>query len=305
MRSPPSLQAGLPLRFKSVQQAGVAGRCLRWLALPGGREIVVGAIVMVLLLTVCVAAPLLAHDDPLTTNANALYLKPGAPGHPLGTDSIGRDLLSRTLYGGRISLTVGLLAAGMSLVLGVLAGTVAGMSPPWLDTALMRTIDALLTLPLLVVIIAVQAIARPSLTSVVLVIGLTSWMPMARVVRAEFLSLRERDFVRAAVSLGTSRRTIALRHILPNALPPVLVVAAFQVSHAVMTESTLSFLGLGVPPHMPTWGNMLTAAEQHLITGEWWTLLWPGMGIVLSVLSVNLAADGIRKRSDPRTRRSA
>ena len=267
---------------------------------PGGPGLVTGVALLALLILAVVLAPLLTSYDPLATDASALGLRPGTPLHLLGTDNLGRDLLARVLYGGRISLSIGVLAAGLSLLLGVLAGAVAGMSPPWLDAGLMRAVDALLALPLLVVIIAIEAIVQPSLTSVVLVIGATSWMPMARVVRAEFLTLRERDYVRAAVALGTPRGTIARRHILPNALPPVLVMAAFQVSHAIITESTLSFLGLGVPPQTPTWGNLLTSAQQHILSGEWWTLAWPGIGIVLAALSVNLIADGVRRGGDPR-----
>jgi peptide/nickel transport system permease protein len=271
---------------------------------PGTVSLVIGATLLLALIAAAALAPVLTDRDPLATDAAALELPPGAAGHPLGTDSLGRDLLARVLYGGRVSLTVGVLATALSLLLGVVVGAAAGMSSPRLDALLMRTVDALLALPLLVVIIAVQAITQPSLASVVLVIAATSWMPVTRVVRAEFLSLRERDYVRAAISVGTSRWKVAARHILPNALPPVLVLAALQVSHAVIAESTLSFLGLGVPPHQPTWGNMLTAAQQHVLSGQWWTLVWPGAAIVLTILSINLIADGVRLRGDPHARRS-
>jgi len=300
MRSLPSATAPYASPSGAERLVLLPLRLWRSLRNPGNSGLAAGLILLSVLVLTTVLAPALTSHDPLTTDATALHLSPGATGHPLGTDTIGRDLLSRTLYGGRVSLSVGVLAAGLSLLLGVIVGALAGMSPPWLDAVLMRTIDALLALPLLVVLIAIEAITRPSVASVVVVIGATSWMPMARIVRAEFQTLRERDYVRAAISLGTRRRTIALRHILPNALPPVLAVAAFQVSHAVITESTLSFLGLGMPPSRPTWGNMLNAAEQHVLSGQWWILVWPALGIVLTVLSINLVADGVRRRTDPR-----
>jgi peptide/nickel transport system permease protein len=266
---------------------------------PGTGALLTGCALLLFLASASLLAPVFTPYDPLATDASITELPPGSPGHPLGTDTLGRDLLTRVLYGGRVSLSVGVLAAGLSLLIGTAVGAVAGMSNPVLDALLMRTVDALLALPLLVVAIAVQAVTDPSLTNVVLVIGITGWMPVARVVRVQFLALRQRDFVRAAVALGTPGRRIAWRHILPNALPPILAVTAFQVSHAIMTESTLSFLGLGVPPHHPTWGNMLTAAQQHLLTGQWWTLLWPGGAIVLTLLAVNLIAEGLRQRGNP------
>lgn len=273
---------------------------LRTLQRPGVPLLVAGVVLLTALAIASALAPLLTHYDPLTTNATALELRPGVPGHLLGTDTLGRDLLARMLNGGRVSLTVGVVAASLSVAVGVLVGALAGLSPPRLDAVLMRGVDALLALPLLIVIIAIQAITQPSLASVVLVIGASSWMSVTRVVRAQFLTLRERDYVRAAVSLGTTPLRIGVWHILPNALPPVLAVAAFQVSHAVMTESTLSFLGLGVPPHQPTWGNMLTAAQEHVLTGQWWTLAWPAAAILLTVLSINLIAEGVRTGGDAR-----
>jgi len=276
-----------------------AGTPLNVTRRPGTAALVTGLTLLALLAAASALAPLLTTNDPLATNPSAIELPPGSPGHPLGTDVLGRDLFARVLYGGRVSLSVGVLAAGLSLSIGTGVGALAGMSAPWLDAVLMRAVDALLALPLLVVAIAVQAITDPSLTNVVLVIGATGWMPVARVVRVQFLTLRQRDFVRAAAALGTPGRRIAWRHILPNALPPVLAITAFQVSHAVMVESTLSFLGLGVPPHHPTWGNMLTAAQQHVLTGQWWTLVWPGGAIVLTLLAVNLVAEGLRARGNP------
>ncbi len=300
--SPPGRR---PLAATAVAVAEARPRYLTALPthrLPGTAQLVVGAVVLFLLVAAVALAPALTSQDPLTTDVAALALRPGAAGHLLGTDTLGRDVLSRMLYGGRVSIAVGVLAATVSLLLGVLVGALAGASPSRLDAIVMRIVDALLALPLLVVVVAVQAITQPSLATVVIAIGLTSWMPVARVVRAEFLTLRERSYVRAAITLGTSPTAVVRRHLIPNALPPVLVVAAFQVAHAVATESTLSFLGLGVPPSQPSWGNMLNAAQEHVLTGEWWTLVWPGAAIMLTILSVNLIADGLRLRGDPRLR---
>jgi peptide/nickel transport system permease protein len=277
----------LPRRAGSVVAIGRTAR-------RHGR-VLAGLLLFGALAALCLCAPLLTDADPVATNTGALGLPPG-PGHPLGTDALGRDLLARVLYGGRVSLTVGLLAATLALLLGVGVGVLAGTGRSWLDGVLMHLIDATLALPLLLVVIAIQAIATPGLMTVVLVIGAVSWMPVSRVVRAEFLSLRERPFVEAAVALGASRRRVALRHILPSALPPVLAVAGYQVAAAILTETSLSFLGLGVPGSTPTWGNILTQAQQYLLLGQWWTLAWPAAAIALTVISVNLVTDGIRLR---------
>jgi peptide/nickel transport system permease protein len=255
-----------------------------------------GALLFSVMVSVCAAAPILTRADPLATNARALALAPGREGYLLGTDSLGRDLVARVLYGGRVSLTVGALAAAVSLLLGVGVGMLAGSGPAWLDSILMRLVDAMLALPLILLVIALQAIAPPGVATVVLVIGVASWMPVARVVRAEFLTLGMRPFVEAAAALGAHPVRIALRHILPNALPPVLAVAGIQVGGAILTETGLSFLGLGVPASTPTWGNILTQAQEYLLLGEWWTLAWPALAIACTVTSVNLLADSIRLR---------
>jgi peptide/nickel transport system permease protein len=255
-----------------------------------------GALLFSVMVAVCAAAPILTRADPLATNARALALAPGREGYLLGTDSLGRDLVARVLYGGRVSLTVGALAAAVSLLLGVGVGMLAGSGPAWLDSILMRLVDAMLALPLILLVIALQAIAPPGVATVVLVIGVASWMPVARVVRAEFLTLGMRPFVEAAAALGAHPVRIALRHILPNALPPVLAVAGIQVGGAILTETGLSFLGLGVPASTPTWGNILTQAQEYLLLGEWWTLAWPALAIACTVTSVNLLADSIRLR---------
>lgn len=253
-----------------------------------------GFLLLGMMIAVASAAPLLARADPLATDATALGVAPGSAGHLFGTDALGRDLLARVLYGGRVSLLVGGLAATLSLLLGVGVGALAGFGPGWLDSVLMRVVDALLALPLLVLIIAVQAVARPSVLTVVLVIGASGWLAVARVVRAEFLSLRHRPFTEAAQALGAPPWRVALRHILPNALPPILAIAGFQVGGAILTETSLSFLGLGVPAQTPTWGNILTQSKDYLLLGQWWALAWPAGAIALTAIGVNLIADSLR-----------
>ncbi|WP_433244562.1 ABC transporter permease [Actinomadura nitritigenes] len=243
-------------------------------------------------------APLLTGLDPVATDTSATSLKPASPGHPLGTDLLGRDLWARMLYGARTSLLVGLTAAAIAVGLGMLVGGLAAIAPRWLDGLIARTADVLLALPLLVIVLALAAVAGPSLGLVVVAIAVTSWMPVALIVRAELRGRRERLYVRAAYALGLSRWQVLWRHLLPGALPPVASVAAFEVGHAVLTESTLSFLGLGVPPNRPSWGNLLTEAQSHLLTGEWYTVAIPAAAVVAVIIAVNAVAGAISGPSD-------
>ncbi|GAA1547985.1 ABC transporter permease [Actinomadura kijaniata] len=251
--------------------------------------------VLGLLALAAVCAPLLTSLDPIATDTGATSLPPGSPGHPLGTDLLGRDLLARLLYGARTSLLVGLVAAAITVVAGVLLGAVAAAGPRWLDELVARTADVLLSLPMLIVVLALAAVMGPSLGTVVVAVAVTSWMPVALVARAELVSQRERLYVRAAYALGLSRGQVLRRHLLPGALPPVASIAAFEVGHAVLTESTLSFLGLGVPPNRPSWGNLLTEAQAHLLTGEWYTVAFPAACVVVTILAVNVLASAVAR----------
>ncbi len=230
--------------------------------------------------------------------------------HPLGTDDLGQDLLARLLYGGRISMAVGLAAMAMAIFVGVLVGAVAGMSRGWVDTALMWVTDLFLSLPQLPLLLLVIYLFREPLkvafgpeagvfVLIVLVIGAFGWMPVARLVRAQFFSLREKEFVEAARALGASRLRQVLRHILPNALGPVIVAGTVDVAAAIIAESTLSFLGLGFPPDIPTWGRILFDAKDYLDIAPHWAL-FPGLAIFLTVLSINFIGDGLRDALDPR-----
>ena len=230
--------------------------------------------------------------------------------HPLGTDDLGQDLLARMLYGGRISLAVGLAAMTMAIVVGVLVGAIAGSARGSIDTALMWLTDLFLSLPQLPLLLLIIYLFRDSLKSVlgpeggvfvliVAVIGGFRWMPVARLVRAQFFSLREKEFVEAARALGASHTRTVVRHILPNALGPVIVAGTIDVAAAIIAESTLSFLGLGFPPDIPTWGRILFDSKDHLDIAAHWAL-FPGAAIFLTVLSINFVGDGLRDALDPR-----
>ena len=237
-------------------------------------------------------------------------LKGPSPEHPLGTDDLGRDLLARMLYGGRISLAVGLAAMLTGILIGVLVGAIAGISRGWVDAFLMWLTDLFLSLPQLPLLLLLIFFFRDPLKVVfgpevgiflliVLVIGGLSWMPVARLVRAQFFSLREKEFVEAARALGASTQRQVVRHILPNALGPVIVAASINIAAAIITESTLSFLGLGFPPDIPTWGRILNDSRDYLDLAVHWAM-FPGMAIFIAVLTINFIGDGLRDALDPR-----
>jgi peptide/nickel transport system permease protein len=219
--------------------------------------------------------------------------------HLLGTDILGRDVLSRIIFGSRVSLKVGFVAVGLATLIGLIVGSSAGFYGGWVDLVLMRLVDLMLCFPSFFLILAVIAILEPSIWIIMVVIGLTSWMGVARLVRAEFLSLRQREFVVAARALGASNFRLIVRHMLPNALAPVMVSATLGVAGAILTESALSFLGLGVQPPTPSWGNILTAGKDN-IEIAWWLSLFPGLAILITVMSYNLLGEGIREAIDPR-----
>ena len=219
----------------------------------------------------------------------------------LGTDSYGRDLLSRILYGGRVSLAVALFAVAIAVTVGVLVGAVAGAGPRVLDAVLMRGVDALLAFPWLFLVLALTALYRPSTLLVVLVLGGTSWMSVSRLVRAEILSLKEREFILAARGLGLHPARILFRHLIPNALNPVIVNAALSMGDVILAESALSYLGIGIQPPTASWGNIVADGRDVLVTA-WWVSLFPGLAIVIAVLAFNLFGDRLRDVLDPRTR---
>jgi len=259
---------------------------------------VIGAVTVLLLITISLLAPFIAPYDPTAIDVRHT-LSPPSKTHLLGTDELGRDLLSRIIWGSRVSLKVGFVAVGIAIVIGIVIGAIAGFYGGKVDAILMRFVDIMLAFPTFFLILAVIAILEPNIFTIMAVIGITSWMDVARLVRAEFLSLKERDFVGAARAVGVSDTRLIFRHILPNALSPVFVAATFGVAGAILIESGLSFLGLGVQPPDPSWGNILTAGKDN-IEIAWWLSLYPGLAILITVLSYNLVGEGLRDALDPR-----
>ncbi len=250
------------------------------------------------LFLVSLFAPWLAPYDPSFIDIKAVLMPP-SPDHWLGTDPLGRDVLSRIIFGSQVSLKVGFVAVGLATLIGILVGAMAGYYGGWVDLVLMRFVDLMLCFPSFFLILAVIALLEPSIWNIMVVIGVTGWMGVARLVRAEFLSLREREFVVAARALGASDVRLILCHLLPNALAPVMVSATLGVAGAILTESALSFLGLGVQPPTPSWGNILTAGKDN-IEIAWWLSVFPGLAILVTVMSYNLLGEGIREAIDPR-----
>lgn len=257
-----------------------------------------GLVIVGLMSLAALLAPWLTSHNPLLPDLNAMLMPPSAE-HWFGTDAYGRDLFSRMLYGARASLWVGFVAVGISLSIGVPLGLVAGYFRGIVDECIMRFVDVMLCFPSFFLILAVVAFLEPNLTNIMVVIGLTSWMRVTRLVRAETLSLREREFVHAARLAGASSFSILLRHILPNAIAPIPVVATLGVAGAILVESSLSFLGIGIQYPLPSWGNILMDGKQALEIA-WWLSLFPGMSILITVLGYNLLGESLRDILDPR-----
>ena len=260
-----------------------------------------GCGIVILLFAVSLMAPVIAPYDPGAIDLKNV-LAPPSSGHWFGTDQLGRDVLSRMIWGARISLKVGFVATGLAILIGMILGAVAGYYGGWIDAVIMRFVDIMLCFPTFFLILAVIAFLEPSIWNIMIVIGLTSWMGVTRLVRADFISLRERDFVRAARSIGANDARIIFIHILPNALASILVAATLGIAGAILTESALSFLGIGVQPPTPSWGNILTAGKDN-IDIAWWLSLYPGLAILITVVGYNLLGEGIRDVSDPRLKR--
>jgi peptide/nickel transport system permease protein len=268
-------------------------------------------VAIVLLVVVALAAnvlPIADPDEPTLQLRNkppmTASLEQGQMPHLLGTDQLGRDVLSRMLHGSQVSLAVGFVSVGIAATIGILLGAAAGYHGGLVDAATMRLVDLMLVFPRFFLLLAVLAFLKPSIWTIMAVIGLTGWMGVARLVRAEFLALREREFVMWSQSTGASAFRIIWRHILPNAMAPVLVAMTLGIPAAILTESGLSFLGLGVQPPRATWGNILNEGKDA-IELAWWLSVYPGMAILVTVLSYNLLGEGIRDALDPRLRQSA
>ncbi len=255
---------------------------------------------MLALFLTAALAPLLAPYDPNAIDPYNVLAAPDAA-HWFGTDELGRDVFSRMIFGARISLIVGLVSVGIAVLIGTSLGSVAGYYGGHVDTSIMRVVDVMLSFPTIFLIIAAIAFLEPSITTIMAVIGVTSWMGIARLVRAEFLSLREREFVLAAKAQGARDSRIIFRHVLPNALVPVFVTATIGIAGAILTESSLSFLGIGVQPPTASWGNILKSGKDN-IDIAWWLSVFPGFAILITVLGYNLLGEGLRDSLDPRLR---
>lgn len=257
-----------------------------------------GAAIVIALISAALLAAVISPYDPMTINVHNV-LSPPSLKHLFGTDDLGRDVLSRIIWGSRVSLSVGIVAVGLAILIGIIIGSIAGYYGGFIDAILMRFVDIMLAFPTFFLILAVIAILEPSIYTIMIVIGLTGWMDVARLVRAEFLTLKERDFVTAAKASGAGNLRIIFNHVLPNALSPVFVSATFGVAGAILIESGLSFLGLGVQPPNPSWGNIITSGKDN-IEVAWWLSLFPGLAILITVLSYNLVGEGLRDSLDPR-----
>ena len=272
-----------------------------WKRFSRNRVALTGGVVVIVLFLVSLLAPWITPYDPDSLDLYNVLMPPSGA-HWFGTDVLGRDVFTRVLFGAKISLKVGFVAVGIAVIIGTLIGLVSAYYGGWMDTVLMRFVDIMLCFPTFFLILAVIAMLEPSIWYIMIIIGLTGWMGVARLVRAEVLSIRERDYVMAARAIGASDVRIIFRHVLPNAMGPVLVSATLGVAGAILTESALSFLGIGVQPPTPSWGNILTSGKDY-IEFAWWLSLFPGGAILITVLSYNLLGEGIRDALDPRLNR--
>lgn len=261
---------------------------------------VVAGGVLLLIVLMAIFAPVIAPTDPNAQDLMARLQPPGAmDGHPLGTDQLGRDLLARIIYGSRVSLMVGLAAAGFAAVLGTVLGLISGYFGGWFGNLIMRLADIQLAIPHILLALAMVAVLGPSLRNLVIVLGISGWVTYARVARAQTLAIREMDFVESARAIGSGSVRILFRYLLPNLWGSLIVVMTMQVASFIITEASLSFLGLGVPLDTPTWGGMLNDG-QLFVASAWWVATFPGLAILLTVLSINLVGDLLRDLLDPK-----
>lgn len=262
-----------------------------------------GLIFIILILLFAVFAPFIAPYDPSHIDMKNILASPSRA-HVFGTDTLGRDIFSRIVYGSRISLSIGFIAVGIAVIIGIIFGSIAGYYGGRVDYAMMRFVDIMLCFPTFFLILAVIAVLEPSIFNIMVVIGVTGWMGVARLVRAEVLSLKERDYVICARVMGAGDIWIIVRHLIPNAIAPVLVSATLGVGGAILVESALSFLGIGVQPPTPSWGNILMDGKSTLGVA-WWLTIFPGIFITLTVLAYNLLGEALRDILEPRLKERA
>ncbi|MDC7219879.1 MAG: ABC transporter permease [Spirochaetales bacterium] len=267
-------------------------------------KMAVGALfILLFFILISLFAPLLSpYDRDQVDMANA-YQKPSAE-HWLGTDDLGRDTFTRLVYGGRVSLSVGLVSTAISLLIGVFLGAIAGYAGGWVDNLIMRIVDVVMCFPFFVIAIAIAAVLGPSIYNVMFISGILSWTRICRIVRAEVMAIKGREFIEAAVSLGLESWEIIVKHILPNILAPIIVYATLGIATGILSEAGLSFLGLGVKQPQPSWGNMLASAQSlRSLRLHWWLWITPGLMVLTTILSINILGDGLRDAFDPKLKR--
>ncbi len=274
-------------------------RSIVWTKFRRNRLASASAVVVVLLILLAAFAPWVAPRDPLYIDMAHKFAKPGEAGFLLGADELGRDILSRLLHAGRVSLSVGLMTAFITVLVGSVLGALAGYYGGAADAVIMRLVDVLLSMPTIFLLLALSAFLKPTVFAITLIIGLNSWMTVARMVRGQILSIKQQEFIMAARAMGANDRRLIFRQLLPNALAPVLVAATLNVATAILLESSLSYLGYGIQPPTASWGNMLNNAQSYVFYAPW-VAIYPGAMITLTVLGFNFAGDGLRDALDPR-----
>jgi peptide/nickel transport system permease protein len=274
-------------------------RSIVWAKFLRNRLAAVSAVVVIVLVLLAIFAPWVAPSDPLYIDMAQKFSKPGEGGFLLGADELGRDIFSRLLHAGRVSLSVGLMTALIAVLVGSILGALAGYYGGVIDAAIMRLVDILLSMPTIFLLLALAAFLKPTLFTITLIIGLNSWMSVARMVRGQILSLKQQEFILAARAMGAGDRRLIFRQLLPNAFAPVLVAATLNVATAILLESSLSYLGYGIQPPTASWGNMLNNAQTYVLYAPW-VAVYPGFMITVTVLSFNFAGDGLRDALDPR-----
>lgn len=262
--------------------------------------ILIGTSILITLIIVSFIGPLFIKQDISSVDLYNISSPPSGE-HLLGTDDLGRDVLARLLYGGRVSLLVGVFATMLQVMIGTILGVLAGYFGGAIDAIIMRIVDIVMCFPFFIVAIALAAIVGPSVVNLIIIIAILSWTDIARIVRAEVLSIKERDFIMASKAIGFNNLDIILKHIIPNVLSSILVATTLSMATAILMEASLSFLGMGVKSPMPSWGNMLTAAQNmRTLSSEWWLWIPPGFMIIISVLAINFLGEGLRRKLDPK-----
>lgn len=256
---------------------------------------IVWIVLLSIIVLALVFAPLIAQHSPYEVELSKVLQKPNGT-YMMGTDAMGRDIFARIIYGGRVSLSVGIFSVIISTVIGITYGGISGYFGGKLDNYMMRLLDTFLAIPTLIIMLALQAIIRGGLVSIILVIGCTSWLATARIVRSQFSELRDKNFVKAAIVIGTPTWKILINHLLKNSMPAIVVIATLNCAQSIFMEVSMSFLGIGVPQGTPSWGNMLTNAQSDILSGAWWVAVFPGVTIVIAMLCINFIGEYLKKK---------